>query len=179
MSSNFQKSRAQVRAEARAMAAQSRAYQRAMRPWWKRWLVWIPVGVIALALIGSTTDSEDTTAPAVAEVPAPEPAPVPAPAAEDEEDPAPAAKVAPTPAPEESFPMPDVVGMNLQAAQDLIQSDAGIMVSLSHDVRSDRMQLNDRGWKVCEQNVDPGTLLTSDDEGLIDLGVVRTEETCS
>lgn len=53
MPSNFQKPRSQVRSEAKAMAAQSRAYQKAMRPWWKRKRVLIPAGLLGLAAIGS------------------------------------------------------------------------------------------------------------------------------
>lgn len=55
MSGSHQKSRSQVRSEAKAMAAQSRAYQKAMRPWWKRKRVIIPAGLLGLAAIGSAT----------------------------------------------------------------------------------------------------------------------------
>jgi hypothetical protein len=87
--------------------------------------------------------------------------------------------VPPAPAPvEQSFPIPDVVGMNLQEAQDLIQRDAGVMVILSHDLYSDRVQVIDTAWQVCEQNIPAGTPLTDANEGTIDLGVVRVEEDC-
>lgn len=64
MPSNFQKPRSQVRSEAKAMAAQSRAYQKAMRPWWKRKRVLIPAGLLALAGIGSAAGGNDPTSAA-------------------------------------------------------------------------------------------------------------------
>jgi PASTA domain len=52
--------------------------------------------------------------------------------------------------------MPNVVGMNLQDAQDLIQ-EHGVFLSLSEDASGrDRSQLIDSNWVVVGQNIEPG-----------------------
>jgi pyruvate/2-oxoglutarate dehydrogenase complex dihydrolipoamide acyltransferase (E2) component len=92
-------------------------------------------------------------APAEAKSEAPAPAPV-APA----EAPAPVAP-APAEAPAVHY-MPDVVGMNLQDAQDKIQ-EAGVWFSRSEDATGQgRMQVLDRDWTVLSQNIEPGTPFT-------------------
>lgn len=75
------------------------------------------------------------------------------------------------------FPMPDVVGMDLQSAQDLIQT-YGVFFSTSHDLRGSRMQVLDSNWIVCTQNIPAGQQVTGDAEGAIDLGAVKREESC-
>lgn len=53
--------------------------------------------------------------------------------------------------------MPDVVCMNLQAAQDLIQT-TGVFFSRSEDATGrGRMQVVDRNWQVVRQTPAPGT----------------------
>ena len=93
--------------------------------------------------------------------------------------PAPAAP-APTFAPAEmSWTMPNLVGSGLQDAQDAIQrlTGYGIAVTSSHDATgAGRMQLSDRNWKVCSQNVAPGETITSGTQ--IDFGVVKLDEDC-
>jgi beta-lactam-binding protein with PASTA domain len=73
--------------------------------------------------------------------------------------------------------MPDVVGMDLQSAQDLIQT-FGVFLSVSHDLRGSRNQVLDSNWLVCDQNIPPGQQVSGDVEGKIDLGVVKREESC-
>jgi hypothetical protein len=73
--------------------------------------------------------------------------------------------------------MPSVVGMDLQSAQDLIQTH-GVFLSVSHDLLGMRNQVLDANWRVCTQNVPPGQQVTGDVEGAIDLGVVKLEEAC-
>jgi hypothetical protein len=80
-------------------------------------------------------------------------------------------------APVVDFAMPSVVGMNLQDAQNLIQTN-GVWLSVSHDLLGTRNQLIDSNWKVCDQNIAPGQRVTGDVEGAIDLGVVKLEESC-
>ena len=80
-------------------------------------------------------------------------------------------------APVVDFAMPSVVGMDLQSAQDLIQTN-GVFLSLSHDLLGTRNQVLDANWRVCTQNVAAGQRVTGDVEGAIDLGVVKLEETC-
>jgi len=69
--------------------------------------------------------------------------------------------------------MPSVVCMNLQDAQDLIQT-AGVFLSLSHDATGQgRRQVNDSNWVVVAQNIPPGTPFG---EGEADLAVVKDGE---
>jgi len=63
--------------------------------------------------------------------------------------------------------MPDVVGMNLQDAQDLIQSVSGDTFFSTSSVDAtgdDRNQLVDSNWYVCAQNVPAGTTVDNDTE---------------
>jgi hypothetical protein len=73
--------------------------------------------------------------------------------------------------------MPDAVGLNLQSAQNLIQT-FGVFLTTSHDLLGARNQLVDSNWMVCDQNVPPGQRVTGDAEGLINFGVVKREEAC-
>lgn len=75
--------------------------------------------------------------------------------------------------------MPDLVGANLQDAQDAIQSltDFAIPVTTSTDATgAGRQQVLDRNWTVCAQSVAPGETLTSGTA--IDFAAVKEEESC-
>jgi hypothetical protein len=75
--------------------------------------------------------------------------------------------------------MPDLVGMVLQDAQDQIQAitDKNLLFTVSHDATGQkRNQLVDSNWKVCTQNVAPGTAITA--ETRIDFGAVKVTEQC-
>jgi hypothetical protein len=75
--------------------------------------------------------------------------------------------------------MPNMIGNNLQQAQDQMQKLTGdpVFVTLSHDATGQkRNQLVDRNWKVCSQNVPPGQPLTLDSK--IDFGAVKVAEPC-
>lgn len=85
---------------------------------------------------------------------------------------------APTPA-QASWTMPDLIGTNLQDAQDAIQklTDFGIVLTTSHDATgADREQLVDRNWKVCSQNIAPGATINA--STMIDFGTVKIDESC-
>lgn len=86
----------------------------------------------------------------------------------------------PTPtASTESWIMPDLVGSNLQSAQDQIQrlTHYGIAITFSHDATGGgRHQIVDTNWKVCSQNVAPGS--TIDRSTRIDFGAVKLDERC-
>ncbi|SEC26082.1 hypothetical protein SAMN05216532_0909 [Streptomyces sp. 2231.1] len=72
--------------------------------------------------------------------------------------------------------VPDFVGMGLQSAQDAAQA-AGFHRLTSHDsLGRARMQILDRDWKVCAQNVAAGTVRATDAE--LDFGAVKLDETC-
>jgi hypothetical protein len=75
--------------------------------------------------------------------------------------------------------MPNMVGVNLQEAQDGIQALTGskIFFTKSHDASGRaRHQILDRDWKVCGQNVKPGATITPDT--LIDFAAVKLAESC-
>lgn len=75
--------------------------------------------------------------------------------------------------------MPNLVGSNLQDAQNQIQSltSDAIFYTASHDLSgSNRNQVLDANWEVCSQNVPPGTTITPD--STIDFGVVKIGEGC-
>jgi hypothetical protein len=85
----------------------------------------------------------------------------------------------PAGSPETSWTMPNLVGAGLQDAQDSIQrlTNYGIAITTSHDATgAARMQVADRNWKVCSQNVPPGETITSSSR--IDFGVVKIDESC-
>jgi hypothetical protein len=74
--------------------------------------------------------------------------------------------------------MPDVIGLDLQAAQDLIQT-TGVFYSRSYDCTGrGRNQVMDRNWLVVTQQPEPGTPIG---EGDAVLGVVKFDEpaTCT
>ncbi|WP_232661454.1 PASTA domain-containing protein [Pseudonocardia sp. TRM90224] len=77
------------------------------------------------------------------------------------------------------WPMPDVVGMNLQAAQDHLQAVTGFGVPLSTSTDATgqgRAQILDRNWVVCAQTPAAGTRITT---GVVpDFKVVKTDERC-
>jgi len=145
-------------------------------PLHKRPRVFVAASLLVVGLTASACgsgDSEDssagasssvkTSAPSSAVAPSPSTAPAPAPA--------PPETVATT------FTMPDLVGMDLQSAQNLVQT-FGPFVSLSHDLLGNRNQLLDANWRVCDQNIPAGQQVSGDAEGLIDVGVVKLEEAC-
>ena len=67
--------------------------------------------------------------------------------------------------------MPDVIGMDLQSAQDRVQAELDILFSDSHEVGGDRIQVIDSNWTVVEQTPAPGTPV--DEDTAIDFGVVE------
>ncbi len=93
--------------------------------------------------------------------------------------PAPSASSVPTVAMVGSWTMPNLVGANLQEAQDAIQALTGnaIFFTKSHDATgAGRHQILDRDWKVCTQNVPPGATVTADTA--IDFGAAKLDERC-
>ncbi|MFE4997105.1 hypothetical protein ACFRH4_38405 [Streptomyces mirabilis] len=72
--------------------------------------------------------------------------------------------------------VPTFVGMGLQSAQDAAQ-EQGFYLLKSHDsLGRDRMQILDRDWKVCSQNVKAGTSQSTDTT--LDFGAVKLAEKC-
>jgi hypothetical protein len=79
----------------------------------------------------------------------------------------------------DGFTMPDEVGQVLQDAQDDLQRISGnpLYFSNSHDASGqDRMQILDRDWQVCSQNVPAGQRVT--ETMTVDFSVVKMWESC-
>ncbi|WP_147251543.1 hypothetical protein [Blastococcus sp. TBT05-19] len=152
------------------------------KPFYKRPWFAVVAGVVVLGAIGNAAGSADekpaeaaatsTSAAAPTTTTAPTtPAPQPV-----------APPVTPTPAPTSAAPvvdfvMPDLVGTDLQTAQNTVQTH-NVWLSVSHDLLGSRNQVLDSNWIVCDQNVPPGQRVTGDVEGAIDFGVVKREEAC-
>ncbi len=78
----------------------------------------------------------------------------------------------------EHWSMPNLVGANLQDAQNKLQDlGHGSIETTSHDATAaDREQVNDRDWVVCQQSVKPGDQVTEEDS--VDFVVVKVGEKC-
>lgn len=79
----------------------------------------------------------------------------------------------------QSWVMPDLVGANLQVAQDTIQTLTNFQVvySSSYDATgAGRMQVVDSNWVVCSQTPLPGAAFDSTTP--IDFGAVKIGEPC-
>jgi hypothetical protein len=86
---------------------------------------------------------------------------------------------APVDAAGDEWTMPNLVGKDLQSAQDAIQSltDFAVTYTDSTDLTGqDRMQVSDRHWVVCTSTPPAGEKFTTDTD--INFGVVRIEEIC-
>lgn len=80
---------------------------------------------------------------------------------------------------EPTWSMPNLIGMDLQGAQDAIQSltDGEVWFSSSTDLTGKgRAQISDRNWEVCSSTPPPGAKFTVSTQ--IDFGVVRVSEDC-
>ena len=156
------------------------------KPFYKRPVVW----AVAAALVvgvgignagGEAEEATTGTAGAAASTDEVEPSP----SAVTPTTPAPAPVTAtpapgttsPAPAPVVDFAMPDLGGLDLQTAQNIIQGN-GVFLTRSHDLLGMRNQVLDSNWVVCTQSIPAGQQVTGDAEGLIDLGVVKREEFC-
>ena len=81
-----------------------------------------------------------------------------------------------SPAAETFFTMPRVVGMNLQLAQDLLQS-LGSYGLLQDDFKGlNRFQVLDSNWKVCKQSPSPGKKVST--STIVTLSSVKLTERC-
>jgi hypothetical protein len=72
--------------------------------------------------------------------------------------------------------MPDLVGMNLQVAQDALQALGSYILDQEDASGLDRLQIIDSNWHVCAQEPAPGS--TIQPEALIILSSVKLEESC-
>jgi hypothetical protein len=89
------------------------------------------------------------------------------------------ATVAPAPveeAPAETFEMPNLVGENLQTAQDILQSRGSFLLSQEDALPSGRSQLIDSNWYVCSQYPEPGATVSVSE--FVTLWSVKLTESC-
>lgn len=136
------------------------------RPWWKKKRFIIPgagavvvVGIIALGAIAFAVGGGATATPTPAALAAPSTSPQPSESA--------AAK---------AFTMPDLVGANLQDAQDELQSLGSLLMDQQDASGEGRMQVNDSNWTVCTQAPLPG--VDAPVTTVVVLSVVKTDEVC-
>ena len=89
-----------------------------------------------------------------------------------------AAAPAPTaePAEVETFVVPDVVGQNLQYAQDTLQALGSYVMDQEDASGLDRFQIDDSNWQVCSQSPVAGTTIPIDDT--VTLWSVKLGEAC-
>ncbi len=72
--------------------------------------------------------------------------------------------------------MPSVIGMVLQDAQDLLQSQGSYLMDQVDATGGGRFQFFDTNWKVCSQEPSAGTPLSSVD--VVTLNTVKLDESC-
>jgi hypothetical protein len=85
-------------------------------------------------------------------------------------------KPKPTATPEAKFTMPRVVGMNLQLAQDLLQSKGSYILDQVDHKGLLRVQVLDSNWKVCKQTPTSGKVVLA--STVVTLSSVKLTERC-
>jgi beta-lactam-binding protein with PASTA domain len=85
-------------------------------------------------------------------------------------------KASPTATPEAKFTMPRVVGMNLQLAQDLLQSKGSYILDQVDHKGLLRIQVLDSNWKVCKQTPAAGKVVLA--STVVTLSSVKLTERC-
>ncbi|MPY35202.1 hypothetical protein FNH09_29345 [Streptomyces adustus] len=148
------------------------------RPGWARKRVAVPAALLIFFVgvgVGSSGDGQDKTGADAKAGPRPtvtvtRTAAQPAEAADTVKD------AEPAPDGDTKAAVPNFVGMGLQSAQDKAQA-AGFSALTSHDALGRaRMQVLDRNWKVCSQNIAAGKAASTGTE--LDFGAVKLEEDC-
>ncbi|MGX1547951.1 hypothetical protein [Streptomyces adustus] len=148
------------------------------RPGWARKRVAVPAALLIFFVgvgVGSSGDDQDKTGADAKAGPRPtvtvtRTAAQPAEAADTVKD------AEPAPDGDTKATVPNFVGMGLQSAQDKAQA-AGFSALTSHDALGRaRMQVLDRNWKVCSQNIPAGKAASTGTE--LDFGAVKLEEDC-
>lgn len=74
------------------------------------------------------------------------------------------------------FTMPNVKGLNLQLAQDLLQSKGSYLVDQEDALGLSRFQLVDSNWKVCRQSPKSGAKTAT--SAMVTLSSVKLTERC-
>ena len=147
------------------------------------WSACAVFGAVSLGACGGggTTPATTVTQTVIRETvtvsPSSTPAPPPAPAkpAPSTPDAAVAASPEAVPAPE-LFVMPKLVGVNLQLAQDTLQSVGSYVLDQEDASGLGRIQVNDSNWKVCSQRPKAGASVPI--ETVVLLTSVKLAEEC-
>ena len=127
--------------------------------------------VAGTACSGDTDPPPTTLPPATTTTVAPSPTTTVPPTTVAVADTAPLPAVAPAP---KTGTVPNVVGVDLQLAQDTLQA-AGFYILRSHDATGQgRLQVLDRNWTVVDQTPPGGTVMSLSE--VVDLGAVKDEE---
>lgn len=139
------------------------------------------IGLIAAFMLGARSNDDEgaSTNPSTGETAAVEPGAESTPGTATGEASGPASQ----PSPASSVPggtngpvMPSVVGMVLQDAQDLLQSQGSYLMDQIDATGGGRYQFFDSNWKVCSQEPSAGAPLASSD--VVKLNTVKLDESC-
>ena len=83
---------------------------------------------------------------------------------------------APAPADEATFTMPALAGVNLQDAQDLLQTLDSYVMDQVDATGLERFAVNDSNWVVCSQDPAPGAVVAT--STVVTLAAVKLDEAC-
>jgi len=152
-----------------AVPAEAAAIGESTRPWWKKKRFVIPGAIVLLLILISALGGSSDESDAVI-------APSPSPSA-TESSPSPS----PTPSPTETvaattFIMPDLLGKDLQSAQDELQALGSFVLDQEDASGEGRVQVLDSNWQVCTQSVKAGDDAPIDE--IVLLAAVKDDEHC-
>ena len=85
-------------------------------------------------------------------------------------------KATPAAAAQETFVMPKLVGVNLQLAQDTLQSKGSYLMDQKDHKGLSRLQIFDSNWKVCAQSPAAGKKVPT--STIVVLSSVKLSESC-
>ncbi|MBD7981557.1 PASTA domain-containing protein [Oerskovia merdavium] len=83
---------------------------------------------------------------------------------------------APAPAEEATFTMPALAGVNLQDAQDLLQTLDSYVMDQVDATGLERFAVDDSNWVVCSQDPAPGAVVAT--STVVTLAAVKLDEAC-
>ena len=83
---------------------------------------------------------------------------------------------APAPAEEAAFTMPALAGVNLQDAQDLLQTLDSYVMDQVDATGLERFAVDDSNWVVCSQDPAPGAVVAT--STVVTLAAVKLDEAC-
>ena len=137
----------------------------------------VVAGALAACSSGSPEAATTVTQTVIRETVTESPSSTPTRATAAAETPEPAvATPVEVPSPPETFAMPKLVGVNLQLAQDTLQSLGSYVLDQEDASGLERFQVNDSNWKVCSQKPKAGAKVPI--ETVVLLSAVKLTEDC-